>query len=77
MFGMTRVAVVCEGRAIVVDLHGSGGERLCCASIYLETGAGLHKRNLGILSEVGAEIRARGGSYIIGGDWQSTPEKLG
>ena len=47
-----------------------------CGSIYLKDLVGLDDINMNILQEVAAAIAMAKGPWLIGGDWNLTPETL-
>ena len=63
-FHVRRIGAVCRGG-------------FSLGSVYLHDSVGVHaKCNLDLLQEVAAELALLAGGWIIGGDWNCTPEEL-
>ena len=59
------------------DMRHCPGGGLLFLSIYLWTNESVWSpRNAGLLEAAGTLIRRHGGLWILGGDWQSTPEDV-
>ncbi|CAK0886714.1 unnamed protein product, partial [Prorocentrum cordatum] len=77
-FGMfaASTTVVVPGRAVAAMVHAPGCEAICMVSIYLIHSEGLSEGNLKILSTVGEFLASLTCEFVLGGDWNLTPDTL-
>ena len=67
---------VAEGRIVATWVEGGVRGGILCLSAYLWTTEGLSERNVEVLAQLGEMIRQRRGPWIIGGDFNMSPERL-
>eukprot|EP00959_Pyramimonas_sp_CCMP1952_P435219 9113168-Pyramimonas_sp.AAC.1 len=75
MFAASTTVVV-PGRAVAAMVHAPGCEAICMVSIYLIHSEGLSEGNLKILSTVGEFLASLTCEFVLGGDWNLTPDTL-
>jgi len=67
---------VVPGRVVAAKWQVPGLPPIFVALIYLKTGTGPVKENLGILGKIGEKAALSGMPMVIGGDFNMAPEKL-
>ena len=69
--------ITTRGRGLVVSAAIEGCvEPVHFATLYLETGGKVTNGSVGAMASMGNELEKRGGSYLLAGDWQVSPEVL-
>ena len=70
-------AALATGRATGALWNGGGMPGgLLAVSVYLQCSVGMDPGNRKILADLAVELRTCGRPYVIGGDWNSTPEAV-
>ena len=65
-----------SNRAVAAFIDPPGGVRTMVVSAYLQHGVGFNDTNLNLLQQVGEGCAAWKGPFVIGADFNNTPEQL-
>ena len=68
--------VLVDGRVIVVPMRTAGLGLVYVYSVYLISGIALSDANITILKTLVDHIVSHGAPYVVGADWQNTPDAI-